>query len=190
LEKESLSDRLKARTSVSHQQLEKALIIQMRGMRNQEDYISLLQLFYSYFSALEDQINQYIGTEQLPDYMERRKTESLVDDIRSLGGVLPEKAKKTDLPQIDNHLQAFGALYVIEGSTLGGQIISNMIAKQLHITDKGLSFFKSYGDATNAMWEDFKKVLNNLQLDNPADQESIINAADDTFFKFKLCIDN
>jgi len=188
LESESLSNQLKLQTSSSHQQLEKALIGSMRNMRTREDYISLLQVFYSYFGAIEDQFNGYIGKDQLPDYMERRKTASLICDIESLGGVLPEKATEAYLPQIENQFQAFGALYVIEGSTLGGLIISKMIAKQLGLTKDGLSFFKSYGHDTNEMWKRFKSVLN-LQGKNDDEKEYIIHAADDTFTKFKLFLE-
>jgi heme oxygenase len=188
LKNESLANQLKVRTLSSHQQLEKALVGRMRNMRTREDYISLLQAFYSYFGAIEDQINRYIGKDQLPDHTERRKTASLVGDIESLGGGLPEKAREAYLPPIENQLQAFGALYVIEGSTLGGLIISKMIAKQLGLTEDGLSFFKSYGHATNEMWERFKAVLN-LQGNNDTEKECIIHAADDTFTKFKVFLD-
>jgi heme oxygenase len=63
-----------------------------------------------------------------------------------------------------------------------------MIAKQLDLTEDGLSFFKSYGDATNEMWDRFKSVLN-LQGNNDAEMECIIHAADDTFTKFKFFLD-
>jgi len=115
-------------------------------MQTTEDYISLLQVFYSFFGALEDRINVYIGSAELPDHLQRRKSEALAIDIRTLGGILPQKAALSDIPEIDDHLQAFGALYVMEGSTLGGQIISQMIAKQLGIQDKGISFFQNYGN--------------------------------------------
>jgi len=76
----------------------------------------------------------------------QRKSESLAIDIRTLGGALIEKVALSDIPEINDHLQVFGALYVMEGSTLGGQIISQMIARQLGIQDKGISFFQNYGN--------------------------------------------
>jgi len=159
----------------------------MRNIRSLNDYIKLLQFFYSYFGALEDRINLYIGIPELPDYLQRRKSESLAEDIRSLGGELPIKTAVTDLPVIENHLQAFGALYVMEGSTLGGQIISQMITKQLGIHNKGLLFFQSYGDNLTTMWNTFKLTLNR-QADNETDAEIIITAADATFRQFKTLL--
>jgi heme oxygenase len=185
---EQLSDQLKIRTAVTHQEVERTLITRMRAMQTTDDYIALLQVFYSFFGALEDRINVYIGSAELPDHLQRRKSGSLATDIRALGGILPEKEALSDIPGIDDPLQAFGALYVIEGSTLGGQIISGMIAKQLGIGEKGLSFFLSYGQHLATMWATFKLTLNR-QGDNEADRERIITAADATFRKFKLQLD-
>jgi heme oxygenase len=181
---ELLSDQLKTRTLAPHQELEKALITRMRAMRGTDNYIDLLQVFYRYFGALEDRITLFIGSAELPDHLQRRKSESLANDIRALGGVLPEKASLSEIPVIEDHLQAFGALYVMEGSTLGGIIISKMVAKQLGMGDQGLSFFQSYGEHLPTMWATFKLTLNR-QAGNEADAERIIAAAAETFTKFK-----
>jgi heme oxygenase (biliverdin-IX-beta and delta-forming) len=182
----NLLEQLKSETLSNHQQLEKHLIVKLKGMQSPEDYINILQIFYAYFGALEDRINQFIGVDQLPDYAERRKTESIKNDILALNGIVPEKATLNDLPEIQNLLQAFGALYVIEGSTLGGQAISKMVSKQLALNgDAGISFFKSYGEHTMAMWGKFKTVLER----HAASQEAanvIIEAANETFGKFRL----
>jgi heme oxygenase len=177
---------LKSDTLANHQQLEKNLVGKLKGMQTADDYIRILQLFYGYFAALEDQINKYIGIEKLTDYADRRKTLSIKNDLIALKGEVPEKALAVDLPEINDALQAFGALYVIEGSTLGGQVISKMIAKQLpHETQEGLSFFTSYGDDTMLMWNQFKTVLES-QATSTASSSIIIQAANETFFKFKL----
>lgn len=161
----------------------------MRTIQTKEQYSDLLNLFFTYFGALEKRINQYIGSSQLPDYPERRKTESLLNDMNYLGGSSLEAIEDADVPQIDSPLQAFGALYVIEGSTLGGVMISKMMKKQLDLQDgRGLSFFESYGEETEAMWSRFKEVLDR-QVSNEADEQLILNAADETFLKFKQWID-
>jgi heme oxygenase len=179
-------EQLKSDTLANHQQLEKNLVGRLKGMQTADDYIRILQIFYGYFGALEDQINEYIGTERLTDYAERRKTLSIKNDLIELNGAVPEKAQAPDLPEINSALQAFGALYVIEGSTLGGQVISKMISKQLpQQTEGGLSFFKSYGDDTMLMWNQFKTVLES-QVTSAESSSIIIQAANETFFKFRL----
>lgn len=183
------SEQLKRYTHVNHQLVEKILVARMRSITTPDAYVKLLQLFYGYFGALEDKINKHIGLVQLADYSKRRKSNSIFNDIKDLGGTIPQKAEDPDLPEIENHLQAFGALYVIEGSTLGGSIISKIIAKQLNLlNDKGLSFFRGYSNETEKMWEDFKEILNGLPQ-TQADVALILNAADDTFVKFKLWIE-
>lgn len=182
----NLLEQLKSDTLANHQQLEKKLIAQLKGMQSPSDYIRILQVFYSYFGALEDKIDQFIGFDQLGDYADRRKTSSIKNDILSLQGDVPEKAAPEHLPELDNAFQAFGALYVIEGSTLGGQVISKMISKQLTLaSDEGLSFFKSYGENTMLMWERFKTVLEN-QANSQEEADVITQAANDTFLKFRL----
>jgi heme oxygenase (biliverdin-IX-beta and delta-forming) len=179
-----IAEQLKEYTAANHQQLEKMLVKQMKAVRSADDYVSLLQVFYSYFGGLEEQIKLHIGLTELPDHASRRKSDALAADISSLGGTPAEKATAQALPQIDNALQAFGALYVIEGSTLGGKIISKMMAQQLGITDnKGLSFFKGYGDQTDAMWDAFKQNLNKY-VKSEGEAAEVIEAANQTFLKF------
>jgi heme oxygenase len=186
---ELLSDQLKIRTLISHQQLEKMLLQRLRGMYTVNDYLHLIQNFYCYFAALEERIKLYVGTSELPDYQERRKSASLENDVLSLGGVLPEKVPALLLPMIENQLQAFGALYVMEGSTLGGLIISQMIKKQLNISDNHLSFFRSYGDQLVPMWNSFKLILDK-QPETKAEDEIVIAAADATFGQFKIFLES
>lgn len=186
---ERLSEQLKQLTKRNHQQLEKLLIPHLRSISTNEEYVQLLQIFYGFFGALEEKIKHFIGKEQLPGFTERRKTESIANDIQIMGGTIPEKAKKPYLPEIKDHLQALGALYVIEGSTLGGKIISQMMVKQLNLPDNnGVSFFGGYGNDTDRMWTSFKDALDS-QFQNPAEMKIVISSANDTFLKFKLWIE-
>jgi heme oxygenase len=161
----------------------------MRNIKTKTQYIELLQLFYNYFQGIEAQINLYIGAEQLEDHLQRRKTSMLINDITALGGTVKRTIEDNDLPRYESHLQAFGALYVLEGSTLGGSHISKMICKQLQKHDDvGLSFFNSYGDQTELMWHKFKAVLD-TQAQNETEQNVILQSADETFLKFKSWIE-
>jgi heme oxygenase len=177
-----LSDKLKEETKHNHQVLEKALVSQLKAIRSPQEYAGLLKLFYGYFGGLETLINEAIDNSVLTDSGQRRKTRAIANDILALGNDVPAKATGDDLPTIKNHLEALGALYVIEGSTLGGKIISKMMQQQLSL-DKGLSFFLGYGDKTEQMWDAFKQALNN-QAQNPEQEAVVIAAANQTFLKF------
>lgn len=185
--KKQLSDILKQTTKVNHQELEKLVVKQLRLVKTIEDYIKLLQLFYSYFGGLEDKINLYISPGNLENDFQRRKAARLCEDIKMLGGEIKEKVQNEGLPHIENHLQAYGALYVLEGSTLGGRVIVKMLQRQLNTDEEtGFTFFTGYNDKTEEIWASFKELLNKLpQNDNG--KEQIIKAANETFLKFKLC---
>lgn len=178
-----LSDKLKQETKTNHQLLEKALVGNLKGIRSKTEYTDLLKLFYSYFGGLEMRINEIIDTNLLPDSNQRRKTAALAQDLEDLGSEIPAKASGNALPTINLHLQALGALYVIEGSTLGGKIISKMMQQHLGLTGSGLSFFSGYGEQTEHMWDTFKEVLDQ-QARNPEEEAVVIAAANETFLKF------
>jgi heme oxygenase (biliverdin-IX-beta and delta-forming) len=183
-----LSQNLKKETIFNHQQLEKKLVSKMREMQNVDDYTSLLQVFYSYFGGVETLVNSHIDIKQLPDYAQRRKTQQLVSDLTALDANVPLAADAEYLPIITNNAQALGAMYVMEGSTLGGQIIKKMIHKQLGIeADGAISFFNGYGDHTVKMWDTFKDVLDRTETQETKD--IIIATANETFQKFSEWFD-
>lgn len=156
----------------------------MRLVKAPEDYLRILSLFYGYFSGLESLIDKFIGTDQLHDYTSRRKSQSIANDIIYFEGSLPVQAIDEDLPVITNHLEAFGALYVIEGSTLGGSIIARIMRKQLNMqSNNGFEFFDGYGDKTQDMWNSFKSTLVK-QTQTEEENQLIIKAANETFLKF------
>ena len=183
-----IAELIKEHTHTHHQALEASMVRRIKAIAAPEDYVTLLQIFYSYFGGLEKQIKLSIaGT--LPDLEQRRKADDLAKDIQHFGGSIPTLAEGKDLPEMTTPLQAMAALYVIEGSTLGGIYISKMIAKQLNIEDgEGLRFFNGYGEQTQQKWEKFKTIFNALPQ-NEEEQQQMIATADDTFLKFKLWMD-
>ena len=181
-----LSETLKQFTLPAHQELEKKMIVEMRGMRSLDDYARLLQLFYSYFGGLERLVDSLVDEKVLPDYPARRKTAAIAADLHILNATIP--AISDHLPEITNPAEALGALYVMEGSTLGGQHIKKIVAKQLDIEgDCATSFFGGYGENTASMWESFKQALDNYS--SPAYDPLIIESANQTFQTFSRLFD-
>lgn len=182
-----LTEELKEQTKFNHQLLEKKLISRMRSMRSVTDYTDMLGIFYSFFGGLEKMIVLHVNQIDFPDYHQRRKSADLAADLIQLGAIKPVLALKSELPLIQGNEQALGALYVIEGSTLGGKIISKMISQQLPlIKGQGLTFFNSYGEETIPMWERFKIILNRPEH---LPGEVMINTANETFLKFSNYFD-
>lgn len=183
-----LSETLKEETKDLHVALEKVMVPMIKNIRGNQDYVKVLELFYSYFGALERKISKLEPLE-LPDYHQRRKKEAIAEDIVSLGGTVPELAPDQHLPELANQLQVWGALYVMEGSTLGGIHISKMIAKLLNLkSGTSLAFFDGYGDQTNSMWNSFRAALDE-QVATPEEKAVVIQSANETFLEFKRWIE-
>ncbi len=179
-EEKMLNTLIKEQTHTAHQQLEKQVVLRLKTIRNESDYAALLKHFYVYFSAVEQAIAPYITPEVLPDYAERRNSSYIRQDIEALGGTADTLPSVT-VPVITNALEALSALYVLEGSIMGGPYIVQMLQKQ-GLT-KGFSFFSGYGADTGRMWGAFTAVLN-AHAHTSADREQAVATANETFSRF------
>jgi len=175
-------ERVRYETRHLHKTLENELPI-MRADLQLSDYRRLLARFYGFYVPVEDALAGVLDLEfVLPDWPQRRKIDSLMKDLRALGFTPQEIAELplcVQLPAIPGVEEALGCLYVLEGSTLGGQIIGRHLQATLHIgLDNGASFFRSYGDRVGTMWKTFQEALLSRESE---DHERMINAAIQTF---------
>ncbi|WP_162902872.1 biliverdin-producing heme oxygenase [Taibaiella koreensis] len=175
---------IKEATREAHQHLEKQVILQLKQIRTPMDYGALLSKFCLYFNALEQKIAPHINTESLPDYDQRRKAHRLHDDLATTGFLLSGHPA-VSLPVIGNVYHAFGALYVMEGSVMGGGIIIKMLKEKCGIHE-GYTFFQGYGDHTPAMWQYFIGHMNTLLDSNAGAAAMMIDSAKDTFEHFSI----
>ncbi|RCH55464.1 heme oxygenase [Mucilaginibacter hurinus] len=176
-----ISDNIKEYTKTAHTDLEKIVVQKLKDVRSETDYAGLLKYFYAYFSALETAIAPYINQQILADYDLRRKADKLEHDIQELGSEIANLPQVT-LPKIGDARQAMGALYVMEGSVLGGTIIVQMLKKAGINT--GLTFFGGYGEDNGTMWGKFVMALNKLGQTSD-DERSVLETAAATFTHFK-----
>jgi len=175
-----LSNHIKEATKAPHQQLEVVVVKKLKSIRSKADYADLLKYFYAYFCKVEQAVAPYITTEVLSDYTERRNSSYIKSDIEALGESV-ETLPHAVAPGIVNTISALGALYVLEGSIMGGRIIVQMLEKG-GITE-GISFFSGYGEATGLMWQRFVEVLN-CYAPTEDDEAQAIAAANATFKQF------
>lgn len=177
-----LSQSVKKATQQNHEDVESLLLPVLNAIRSKEDYAAILKMFYGYFTPLEEKINKFITPAELPDINERRKASAIEHDLGNLPISFTAIPRCTLLPSLASTAQAFGALYVLEGSTLGGKMIARMLAKNkpYPIPEEALSFFSGYGEATGPKWKAFLQQLN-LQHE----KEDVVQAADETFLHLK-----
>lgn len=121
-------------------------------------YRRVLAAYFYFYQSVETSIDDFLRREPHAfDYAERRKLPWLVADWRALGMQPDDPALRPARPleavEILSAALLAGVLYTIEGSTLGGQVISRQIAASLGLTaDAGARFFNGYGQQTAARW--------------------------------------
>lgn len=179
-----LLDHLRVKTHASHQAVEKLLIPRFKNLNGRQDYMALLQLFYGYFAPLEQSAFPYIHQQTVPDLAARRKSAALLNDMQWLSGTqICDMCN--DLPEIADEADALAAMYVLEGSTLGGRVIMKMVTTQLQFNSAaGTEFFNGYGEDTGRRWTSFTSLLNAYTSD-VATMARMATTADNTFLKFQ-----
>lgn len=184
-----IAEKLKTETKEAHQALEKLLIPRIKKTTTKQEYIQLLALFYGYYHPLEQKIEQYIDRRYLKDMQDRRKAGWLLSDMAYLGAAADGLPLSVHMPQITNAARAMGALYVMEGSALGGQIIKKMLQSGLAMEgNDGFYFFNGYGQDTGRLWSGFLSAANSFAGQEGHGQE-MIDAANETFLSFKKFIE-
>lgn len=172
--------RLRAETRVEHERLETKVDIPSR-LASREAYAALVSRFYGYYVAFEPTLLAGLPAELGLDPARRRHLPKLKRDLQALD-ILAEGLPVTDdLPKLPHPAEAIGALYVIEGSTLGGQIISRMLRDSLGICPEcGGAFFSGYGEENGAMWRAFCEAVEAWAKEH-GDVEKMVMGARKTF---------
>lgn len=175
----SVAQLLKEETCDAHIKAENVLTPKLSFIKTYQDYASVLKMFYGYFHPLEKMIGRYITDEMLSDVGERRNSLFILQDLKSINDSTDYIPLCTDLPDMINVSDAFGCLYVLEGSTLGGRMISKMLMKNFYIRlgQDNLNFFNGYKEDTGKRWAHFLSVINQYGEDAGA----MVAAANQTF---------
>jgi heme oxygenase (biliverdin-IX-beta and delta-forming) len=174
----SVVECLRADTKEQHVAAEAVLLPRLQLLNSRSQYAQLLRALYGFYAPLEERIVFQLDQYDLPDISQRRNAALILDDLAALDHFDCSIPFCQQLPVIDNKAAAFGALYVLEGSTLGGRVINRMLLNNpsLDLTENELQFFAGYRAATGEMWKRFTAELN-LQHD----VEAILITARHTF---------
>ncbi len=185
-----LMQQLKQQTHPYHNRLDShpALAALFEDDLTLEAYGGLLRKFLGFYMPLETTLAAAIDWSTLPfDFMARRKTPLLSQDLQQLDVAIEPRSVPHchDLPLIATLPQAVGCLYVLEGATLGGQVIVRQLRRRLPIeAGHGGTFFNSYGPDVGPMWRAFGKFVNE-QVTTTHQKNEAIDTAIQTFVKFE-----
>lgn len=177
--------KLRSETTVAHHALEEnpAAKILMTTNVTLEALHHYLKCMYGFVSGFEKVVFPILE-HSLPQLNERRKTQLLEGDLhqsieeKDNFPVMPSSVLTT---QYNNHSKAWGGMYVLEGSTLGGQIITRHLRTILgEGIEKKTTYLTPYGLQTGVMWKNFLHYFSEAATFT-CDEDEIIDSAVQTF---------
>ncbi|MFJ7313010.1 biliverdin-producing heme oxygenase [Pseudomonas sp. NPDC098747] len=183
---------LRAGTAELHIALEKRLPF-FSDTLDAQAFERLMQAYYGFYLPLESALQSSGSVPDDFDLTPRLKTHTLRGDLLALGlasEVLETLPVCDQLPVIDSAAASLGVLYVLEGATLGGQILRREISVRLGLeAANGAAFLYVYGAATGRHWRDFIEYLGNRPMD--ADEcQAVVIAAQSTFSCFERWLES
>jgi heme oxygenase len=183
----NVRQRLRHETRAEHDAIECALGL-MHPALGQAEYQRCITKFYGFYRPVELELATcLIGTPWDGVMVGRRKAGLLRHDLQCLGVTDPDATPVCRaLPVLTTPAAAFGCLYVLEGATLGGQIISGHVASRFgYSAQHGAAFFHGYGSETGTMWRTFGHMLTAFAA-NATTDDDIVAAAVSTFRTLRL----
>jgi heme oxygenase (biliverdin-IX-beta and delta-forming) len=165
-----LRDSLRIHTRSYHERIEQALDLPA-SVRSRDDFERLLARFYGFYLPHEARLRSY--TPALDAYGielgRRLKAGKIREDLLSLGmsaEAISGLPQCVDLPNLCTPARALGSLYVLEGSTLGSQVIARALDKKVDLDVRsGMRFLSGYGASTATMWRSFVSALDAAPLE-------------------------
>jgi heme oxygenase (biliverdin-IX-beta and delta-forming) len=177
-------DSLRSETASVHRQLDQSLGL-IDGLCNDNTRAVLVKRFFAFHRGAENVVAPFLSAIVDLDFASRRRSALIALDIRALGENVPIKGA----PELDigTRAEAFGALYVLEGSSLGGRfILKDLVRRKVTLT--GLAFLNPYGARTAQLWLHFVGVLERETASRNETIEETVLGALKTFAFAKSCL--
>lgn len=182
----SLLADLRTATAPAHRALEASLDIE-RACAHAGRYRTLLGRFLGLYEPLEAGLRAAHGRDARGfDLSGREKMPWLLRDLGALGlssYEIHRLPRCAHAPDIDGAGASWGVAYVLEGATLGGRRIVEML-RGGPTPERGRNFFASYGPAIGERWRAFCARLEAFDRGGP-DRAAAVGAAVATFEAFE-----
>jgi heme oxygenase (biliverdin-IX-beta and delta-forming) len=176
---------LRRTTRDFHDSLQTKLSVLLSAEISLDQYVAVQKKFYGFYKPIEIGLfSVRLWNDPELQLHSRRKLPLLIGDLAHMA-VGPEEVARlpfcASLPRLETIPEALGCLYVLEGSTLGGKIITGHLKKLLPLDEsRGCSFFHSYGADVGRMWSSFLRVLVR-HCDRHGDADVVVQSACQTF---------
>lgn len=172
-----LLPRLRHSTGPLHDRIE--ALLQLEAPMPMDRYGRILRGFHEFLQLWEQRVRFALPQDLRPWFDDRRRASLALQDLADLSipdtPDLRQSARDAQtLIRMDSPAVAFGALYVIEGSALGGQVLVPQLKRHLGLRpDHGARYFHGFGERTGALWRDFRQVA---QQQVGADETAVTDA--------------
>jgi len=171
---------LRTATADCHKQLElNSLSLELLSNTvNEYIYCTYLTRLYSFVKGFEQYVYPTLSHHFL-NINDRKKALFIEDDLKAQHiaidkqTLLEEAFFRNTYPYL---YMAVGALYVLEGSTLGGQIIVKHLQKAMPRGFVNSAYFSGYQQKTGSMWKEFLQQLTALPQSTLQEQQIITGA--------------
>ncbi len=186
---------LKEQTRANHDSVEKYAHSHriMDGSLTLEQYKELVLKHFCFHRLLEGLASRVLTPEQAAklDFENRKKTALLRKDLEVLG--ISEQDISVNFDNITYSINSFeellGALYVAEGSTLGGAVIKRKLLQNPETAGVPMHFYGCYGENIGTMWKSF--IMNVVMAaDSQEKSMTMVNKAKETFEFFEYILKN
>jgi len=175
--------RLELETAEEHAAIEAATRI-MRPDIGLPDYREYLERTYAFYRPVEQMLERVGVWPALElDASARVKLPALSHDLLELGSDPSALPVFAAMPQLGGGLpEAVGCAYVLEGSTLGGRVVSRHVQTRLgpHVPH---CFLEAYGADTGDRWQAFRAALRWF-ADSREVESRVVAGARQTFESF------
>lgn len=177
--------RLREATRLAHSRVE-AFLPLLDPSLTIATYIRVLEAFHGFYEPLEPLVAAVLAVNPCAGQLApgRGKVPLLLADLLVLGKThadVQALPRCTDLPHVASASHAVGVLYVVEGATLGGQVITRHLRETFGArVSGGTTFFSAYGDRTGSMWKAFSR---HVDASTCLDTDAARGAALQTFEK-------
>ena len=182
----SFRQKIKAATQPYHDQTEQ---LPTRSVEEftLDDYRQFLLTSWLFHRSLEPVFTDFLpkSLKEKLQWSDRQKTHRLEQDLRELD---VDYRSLSPLPfTVSTVPEALGAMYVSEGSTLGGMMMKKLWTDHPVIGQRSsFAFLGCYGQQTGVRWKSFVEVLE-AAVPHPTDEEVAIASAQATFQFYQSC---
>jgi heme oxygenase len=163
----------------------------MQGTLQIEEYKNLLLATYIFHEQIEKQLAKIpaIVLYQGLNFGARQKTQALKQDIENLGITANVSQAMPNTIKIQTLEQGLGAMYVMEGATLGGAIIFRELQKNKNLQNysNAMHYYQIYGENTGKNWKEFCSILQEVAK-TPTQIDQIVETANKTFDAYIQCL--